>query len=71
MMGLIGLIIKTGMKPCYILFKENEILFFKVRLLGRIKGILTKIDVDDIEKIDKKKGILNYKLTISVSVGDK
>jgi len=59
------------MKPCYILFKENEILFFKVGLLGRIKGILTKIDVDDIEKIDKKKGILNYKLTISVSVGDK
>jgi hypothetical protein len=46
-------------------------LFFKVGLLGRIKGILTKIDVDDIEKIDKKKGILNYKLTISVSVGDK
>ena len=43
------------MKPCYILFKENEILFFKVGLLGRIKGILTKIDVDDIEKIDKKK----------------
>ena len=54
-MWLIGLIIKTGMKLCYILFKENEILFFKVGLLGRIKGILTKIDVDDIEKIDKKK----------------
>ena len=52
MMELIGLIIKTGMKPCYILFKENEILFFKVGLLGRIKGILTKIDVDDIEKVD-------------------
>ena len=71
MMGLIGLIMKTGMKPCYILFKENEILFFEVGMLGGIKGLLTRIDVDDIEKIDKKKGILNYKLTISVSVGDK
>ena len=30
MMGLIGLIMKAGMKPCYILFKENEILFFEV-----------------------------------------
>ena len=71
MMGLIGLIMKAGMKPCYILFKENEILFFEVGMLGGIKGLLTRIDVDDIEKIDLKKGILNYKLTISVSVGDK
>ena len=52
MMELIGLIIKTGMKPCYIFFRQNEILFFKVGLLGGIKGILTKIDVDDIEKVD-------------------
>ena len=71
MMGLIGLIMKAGMKPCCILFKENEILFFEVGMLGGIKGLLTRIDVDDIEKIDLKKGILNYKLTISVSVGDK
>ena len=71
MMGLIGLIMKAGMKPCYILFKENEILFFEVGMLGGIKGLLTRIDVDDIEKIDLKKGILNYKLTISVRVGDK
>ena len=52
MMGLIGLIMKAGMKPCYILFKENEILFFEVGMLGGIKGLLTRIDVDDIEKID-------------------
>ena len=71
MMGLIGLIMKAGMKPCYILFKENEILFFEIGMLGGIKGLLTRIDVDDIEKIDLKKGILNYKLTISVRVGDK
>ena len=71
MMGLIGLIMKAGMKPCYILFKENEILFFEVGMLGGIKRLLTRIDVDDIEKIDLKKGILNYKLTISVRVGDK
>ena len=71
MMGLIGLIMKAGMKPCYILFKENEILFFEVGMLGGIKGLLTRIDVDDIEKIDLKKGILNYKLKISVSVGNK
>ncbi len=71
MMGLIGLLMKTGMKPCYILFKENEILFFEVGMLGGIKRFLTRIDVDDIEKIDLKKGILNYKLTISVRVGDK
>ena len=71
MMGLIGLIMKAGMKPCYILFKENEILFFEVGMLGGIKGLLTRIDVDDIEKIDLKKGILNYKLTILVRVGDK
>ena len=64
MMGLIGLIMKAGMKPCYILFKENEILFFEVGMLGGIKGLLTRIDVDDIEKIDLKKGIVNYKLTI-------
>ena len=66
MMGLIGLIMKAGMKPCYILFKENEILFFEVGMLGGIKGLLTRIDVDDI-----KKGIVNYKLTISVRIGDK
>ncbi|BBM42265.1 hypothetical protein JCM16777_0514 [Leptotrichia wadei] len=71
MMGLIGLIMKAGMKPCYILFKENEILFFEVGMLGGIKGLLTRIDVDDIEKIDLKKGIVNYKFTISVRVGDK
>ena len=71
MMGLIGLIMKAGMKPCYILFKENEILFFEVGMLGGIKGLLTRIDVDDIEKIDLKKGIVNYKLTISVRIGDK
>lgn len=71
MMGLIGLLMKTGMKPCYILFNENEILFFAVGMLGGIKEFLTRIDVEDIEKIDLKKGILNYKLTISVRVGDK
>ena len=71
MMGLIGLIMKAGMKPCCILFKENEILFFEVGMLGGIKGLLTRIDVDDIEKIDLKKGIVNYKLTISVRIGDK
>ena len=71
MMGLIGLIMKAGMKPCYILFKENEILFFEVGMLGGIKGLLTRIDVDDIEKIDLKKGIVNHKLTISVRIGDK
>ena len=71
MMGLIGLLMKTGMKPCYILFNENEILFFAVGMLGGIKEFLTRIDVEDIEKIDLKKGILNYKLTIVVRVGDK
>ncbi|WP_304180658.1 hypothetical protein [Leptotrichia trevisanii] len=71
MMGLIGLLMKTGMKPCYILFNENEILFFTVGMLGGIKEFLTRIDVEDIEKIDLKKGILNYKLTIVVRVGDK
>ena len=71
MMGLIGLLMKTGMKPCYILFNENEILFFAVGMLGGIKEFLTRIDVGDIEKIDLKKGILNYKLTIVVRVGDK
>ena len=71
MMGLIGLLMKTGMKPCYILFNENEILFFAVGMLGGIKEFLTRIDVEDLEKIDLKKGILNYKLTIVVRVGDK
>ena len=71
MMGLIGLLMKTGMKPCYILFNENEILFFAVGMLGGIKEFLTRIDVENIEKIDLKKGILNYKLTIVVRVGDK
>lgn len=71
MMGLIGLLMKTGMKPCYILFNENVILFFAVGMLGGIKEFLTRIDVEDIEKIDLKKGILNYKLTIVVRVGDK
>ena len=71
MMGLIGLLMKTGMKPCYILFNENEILFFAVGMLGGIKEFLTRIDVEDIEKIDLKKGILNYKQTIVVRVGDK
>ena len=71
MMGLIGLLMKTGMKPCYILFNENEILFFAVGMLRGIKEFLTRIDVEDIEKIDLKKGILNYKLTIVVRVGDK
>ena len=70
-MGLIGLLMKTGMKPCYILFNENEILFFAVGMLRGIKEFLTRIDVEDIEKIDLKKGILNYKLTIVVRVGDK
>ena len=60
MMGLIGLLMKTGMKPCYILFNENVILFFAVGMLGGIKEFLTRIDVEDIEKIDLKKGILNY-----------
>ena len=60
MMGLIGLIMKAWMKPCYILFKENEILFFEVGMLGGIKGLLTRIDVDDIEKIDLKKEIVNF-----------
>ena len=71
LMGIVGLLMKAGMKPCYILFRENEILFFTVGMLGGIKELLMRIDVEDIEKIELKKGIFNYKLTISVRMGDK
>ena len=71
LMGIVGLLMKAGMKPCYILFRENEILFFTVGMLGGIKELLMRIDVEDIEKIELKKRIFNYKLTISVRMGDK
>ena len=58
MSGLLGLIFKTGVQPYYILFRDDEILFFKV-------------GVKDIEKIVLKKGVLNYKLILEIKVDNK
>ena len=56
MSGLLGLIFKTGVQPYYILFRDDEILFFKVGVFGGIKEFSSRVEVKDIKKIVLKKG---------------
>ena len=71
MSGLLGLIFKTGVQPYYILFRDDEILFFKVGAFGGIKEFSSRVDVKDIKKIVLKKGVLNYKLVIKIELNGK
>ena len=71
MSGLLGLIFKTGVQPYYILFRDDEILFFKVGAFGGIKEFSFRIRVDDIKSIVLKKGVLNYKLVIKIELNGK
>ena len=69
--GILGLIFNTGGQPYYILFGDNEILFFKIGILGGIKEITLRVEVKDIKKIVLKKGWLNYKLILEIKVDNK
>lgn len=71
MSGILGLIFKTGVQPYYILFRDDEILFFKVGAFGGIKEFSSRVDVKDIKKIVLKKGWLNYKLILEIKVDNK
>ena len=71
MSGILGLIFKTGVQPYYILFRDDEILFFKVGAFGGIKEFSFRIRVDDIKSIVLKKGVLNYKLVIKIELNGK
>ena len=59
------------MQPYYILFRDDEILFFKVGAFGGIKEFSSRVDVKDIKKIVLKKGWLNYKLILEIKVDNK
>ena len=71
MSGILGLIFKTGVQPYYILFRDDEILFFKVGAFGGIKEFSSRVEVKDIKKIVLKKGWLNYKLILEIKVDNK
>ena len=71
MSGLLGLIFKTGVQPYYILFREDEILFFKMKVLGGIKELSFIMKVEDIKSIVLKKGLLSYSLIIKVETDGK
>ena len=71
MSGILGVIFKTGVQPYYILFRDDEILFFKVGAFGGIKEFSFRIRVDDIKSIALKKGVLNYKLVIKIELNGK
>ena len=71
MSGLLGLIFKTVLQPYYILFRDDEILFFKVGAFGGIKEFSSRVEVKDIKKIVLKKGWLNYKLILEIKVDNK
>ena len=71
MSGLLGLIFKTGVQPYYILFRDDEILFFKVGAFGGIKEFSSRVEVKDIKKIVLKKGWLNYQLILEIKVDNK
>ena len=58
MSGILGVIFKTGVQPYYIIFRDDEILFFRIK-------------VDDIKSIILKKGVLNYKLVIKIELNGK
>ena len=66
MSGILGVIFKTGVQPYYILFRDDEILFFKVGAFGGIKEFSSRVEVKDIKKIVLKKGWLNYKLILEI-----
>lgn len=51
MSGILGLIFKTGIQPYYILFRDDEILFFKVGTFGGIKEFSSRVEVKDIKKL--------------------
>ena len=55
MSGILGVIFKTGVQPYYILFRDDEILFFKVGAFGGIKEFSSRLKVKDIKKIVLKK----------------
>ena len=70
LLGLSGLLFKSA-QPYYILFRDDEILFFKVGAFGGIKEFSSRVEVKDIEKIVLKKGVLNYKLILEIKVDNK
>jgi len=65
LLGLSGLLFKSA-QPYYILFREDEILFFKMKVLGGIKELSFIMKVEDIKSIVLKKGLLSYSLIIKV-----
>ena len=71
MSGILGLIFKTGVQPYYTLFRDDEILFFKVGAFGGIKEFSSRVEVKDIKKIVLKKGWLNYQLILEIKVDNK
>ena len=64
-------LLMSGVQPYYILFRDDEILFFKVGAFGGIKEFSSRVDVKDIKKIVLKKGWLNYKLILEIKVDNK
>ena len=70
LLGLSGLLFKSA-QPYYILFREDEILFFKMKVLGGIKELSFIMKVEDIKSIVLKKGLLSYSLIIKVETDGK
>ena len=50
---------------------EDEILFFKMKVLGGIKELSFIMKVEDIKSIVLKKGLLSYSLIIKVETDGK